>query len=139
MSCPLDYEVYLDVRWSDIDRYQHINNANYFRYFEETRILWLAQNPELMKWTVEHSTQFIIVEQNCKYLKEITHPNTLIVRQQLVSSTAVTFTLDYQISTVAQPNIVFTTARVTLVCINGIKKRPQKLPTIFRKIDRQTP
>jgi acyl-CoA thioester hydrolase len=31
------------VRWSDIDSYDHVNNVRYFDYFQEARILFLAQ------------------------------------------------------------------------------------------------
>ncbi|QNE21506.1 acyl-CoA thioesterase [Kribbella qitaiheensis] len=31
------------VRWSDIDSYDHVNNVRYFDYFQEARILFLAE------------------------------------------------------------------------------------------------
>jgi acyl-CoA thioester hydrolase len=31
----------MDVRWGDQDRYGHVNNTVYFRFFEEARVQWL--------------------------------------------------------------------------------------------------
>ena len=35
-DCPVTAE--LIMRWGDMDAYGHLNNAVYFRYFEEIRI-----------------------------------------------------------------------------------------------------
>ena len=32
-----------DVSWSDMDAYQHVNNAVYFRYFEDVRIAYFEK------------------------------------------------------------------------------------------------
>lgn len=33
------------VRWRDLDAFNHVNNANYLTYLEEARLQWLAQVP----------------------------------------------------------------------------------------------
>ena len=43
----------MDVRWQDLDAYNHVNNANYLVYLQEARIRWLEQLPE--QWLSEDS------------------------------------------------------------------------------------
>ena len=31
------------IRWSDIDAFGHVNNAIYFRYFEQIRADWMTE------------------------------------------------------------------------------------------------
>jgi acyl-CoA thioester hydrolase len=38
----------IDVRWRDLDPFNHVNNANYLTYLEETRLQWLQQ---LREWS----------------------------------------------------------------------------------------
>ena len=33
-----------DLNWSDMDAFQHINNAVYFRYFEDVRIKYFMKS-----------------------------------------------------------------------------------------------
>ena len=37
------HEKRIEIRWRDVDAYQHVNNAVYATYFEECRDEWLSQ------------------------------------------------------------------------------------------------
>jgi acyl-CoA thioester hydrolase len=37
------YEKRIEIRWHDVDAYQHVNNAVYLTYLEECRDEWLEQ------------------------------------------------------------------------------------------------
>ncbi|HAI59587.1 MAG TPA: acyl-CoA thioesterase [Xanthomonadaceae bacterium] len=34
------FEFAMDVRWGDMDAFNHVNNASYLRYIEEARVAW---------------------------------------------------------------------------------------------------
>jgi len=34
------FEIAMDVRWGDMDAFNHVNNASYLRYVEEARVAW---------------------------------------------------------------------------------------------------
>ena len=36
----------MDVRWQDLDAYNHVNNANYLVYLQEARLKWLMNLPD---------------------------------------------------------------------------------------------
>ena len=39
--CPITLQQ--DLLWSDMDAYQHVNNAVYFRYFEDARMAYFEK------------------------------------------------------------------------------------------------
>ena len=65
------------VRFTDTDKYGHVNNTVSFTYFEEARTQWLFNFPELVKWAEDNSIQFVIAEQCCKYILPLLHPNKI--------------------------------------------------------------
>lgn len=37
------YEKVIEIRWADVDAYQHVNNAVYLNYLEEARDEWMEK------------------------------------------------------------------------------------------------
>jgi acyl-CoA thioester hydrolase len=37
----------IEVRWRDLDAFNHVNNATYLTYLEQARLDWLAHVPEI--------------------------------------------------------------------------------------------
>ncbi|MGQ7269471.1 acyl-CoA thioesterase [Marinobacter sp. bablab_jr008] len=64
------------LRWGDMDAYGHANNTVYFRFFEEARIVWLAS---LELGGAEDATGPVIIKTSATFLKELTHPATVVV------------------------------------------------------------
>ena len=36
------HESTMEIRWGDMDAFQHVNNTLYFRYMEQSRIDWIV-------------------------------------------------------------------------------------------------
>ena len=60
----------VQVRWSDIDSYDHVNNVRYFDYLQEARIAFLTQ---VMGTTGDFFAQYpcVLVSQTVDYLRPI--------------------------------------------------------------------
>lgn len=67
----------IPVRWSDQDLNGHVNNAMHFRYFEQTRILWLREQPAVRN---PENHGVIVAQASCNYLRPIPYPETLDIR-----------------------------------------------------------
>ncbi len=70
------FRVAIDVRWGDMDAYQHVNNAMYFRYMETARIAWFDQT------TVRDALGSdgigpVLRDTSCSFDAPVTHPDTL--------------------------------------------------------------
>lgn len=70
------YEVDLPMRWADADMLQHMNNAVYFRFMEEARILMMASAG--LKSTDEVGK--VVAHCSCDFMKAITYPADVRVR-----------------------------------------------------------
>ena len=67
----------LQVRWGDMDALGHVNNAEYLRYFEQSRIVWL----EGIGYAVAgEGSGPILAKVSVTYLKPVVYPTELEIR-----------------------------------------------------------
>jgi acyl-CoA thioester hydrolase len=67
----------LQVRWGDMDALGHVNNAEYLRYFEQSRIAWLEG---LGYPTTGKGTGPILAKASVTFLKPVVYPSEVEVR-----------------------------------------------------------
>lgn len=68
----------IPVRWGDLDRYGHLNNTLYFRYFEQARIEWIEQKD--FRVDPDETEGVVIVHADCTFLIPVNYPATAIVK-----------------------------------------------------------
>lgn len=68
---PIIYET--DVRWGDMDAFNHVNNVVYFRYFECARIKYF----EALGFDTNESVGPILAETKCRFHKPLAYPDTI--------------------------------------------------------------
>lgn len=68
----------LKVAWGEMDAYKHVNNIVYFRYFESARIAYLDKI-DFADWEKNGGIGPILGHTQCKYLKALTHPDSICV------------------------------------------------------------
>jgi acyl-CoA thioester hydrolase len=75
-----EYPLIIDipVAWGDMDAFQHVNNAVYFRYFESARIAYFAKLgfDETMK---RDGVGPILAATQCRFRMPLTYPDTVSV------------------------------------------------------------
>jgi acyl-CoA thioester hydrolase len=67
----------LQVRWGDMDALGHVNNAEYLRYFEQSRVDWLDG---LGYRTTGEGAGPILAKTTVTYLKPVVYPSEVEVR-----------------------------------------------------------
>lgn len=84
----------VDVRWGDMDAFQHVNNTLYFRYFESARIAYFdALNvAEFIDGT---QVGPILASTSCRFRFPVTYPDTLSVGARVSRVGADRFVMDY--------------------------------------------
>ena len=127
------YKLITNIRWSDTDKYAHVNNGKYFDYFEEARTTWVYEFSELINWATKNNIQLVISVQTCKYRLPVTHPNKLEVTQEVVKCGAASIELKYEIRILGTSEIV-TSASVKLACYNANTKRLEKIPNHIKQM-----
>ena len=85
------YQVLLTTRWSDNDLYGHINNVNYYSYFDTAVNHFLIHHGGLDI----HSAEVIgvVAESNCRYFSSLSYPQNLTigVAAKKIGNRAVTY------------------------------------------------
>ncbi|HQV78944.1 MAG: acyl-CoA thioesterase [Chitinophagales bacterium] len=61
------------VAWGDMDAFQHVNNVQYFRYFETGRVEFFNKT-NLWKLIEAENIRFVVGKLECNYLQELVHP-----------------------------------------------------------------
>lgn len=87
------------VSWGQMDAFQHVNNVEYFRFFEDARIAYFeemgivgAADPE----TDEAGP--ILAETSCRFLAPVTYPDDVVVGARVKDVGEDRFTLAYGVA-----------------------------------------
>ena len=126
------FKAIIPIRWSDLDPYQHVHNVNYFYYMEEARFLWVQSFSDLKLWISQNNVAFIVINQSCQYLKEVTFPNQLIIHMKIVKLSKIRFTVAYEMSMKNSPYETCAKAFVDLVSVDAHSKKPIRLTELLR-------
>lgn len=116
----------IQIRFSDCDMLQHVNNAIYLQYFETARIGffnttlpnwdWNKKGIILIKNTVEYKAPLYLTD-DCSIEVETTHIGSK------------SFTLSYKLIVKKESNVIIKTfGESTLVCYNYLEKESIILP-----------
>jgi acyl-CoA thioester hydrolase len=126
----LIFETQIPTRWGDQDSYAHINNAVYFRLFEEARVQWLAE----LGLRVEASGDGpVIAHTEASYFRPIEYPSTVICRCYTAEPGNSSLPFYHALSTTDAPDTIFTTGFVRIVWINHLSGKPVPLPVPVRQ------
>lgn len=68
----------IPVRFRDLDPLNHVNNALFNTYLEESRLLFLNELG-ILKEAYEDGKSFVLVKCTIEYLKQITFPSKLLI------------------------------------------------------------
>ncbi len=101
----------IPIRWGDQDAQNHVNNAMYFRYFEEARAQLL-----LSAGIVMPSTRVgILAHTSCDFLKPLTYPATVVVTQVLTRVGRSSMAVDTLIEREDEPGVAYATGKYVVV------------------------
>jgi acyl-CoA thioester hydrolase len=121
----------LEVRWRDLDAYNHVNNSVYLTYLEEARLRWLSQAQ--VDWAGADSGPVAAALQ-MNYRQPITWPGTLRVEKYLVKLGNSSVTLGHRIVDAGDADRVFCEGEIVLVWIDKSSGRPVPLPDSLRRV-----
>lgn len=92
---PVGFHTQVEVRWSDMDAFQHINNANMVTLLEEARIPWLFYDD---KPTKSLRDGCVLVDLHVHYALQLRHDDTpLDIVMWVEQLRAVDFTVGYEV------------------------------------------
>lgn len=117
----------VDVRWRDMDAFNHVNNSVYLTYLEEARLQWMQH---LAIVSTERSAP-VLAASNLQYLRPIEWPATLRVELRCTRLGNSSMTLAHRI--VDTSDAVYCTGDVVMVWIDPSAGKPVPLPEAIRR------
>lgn len=123
------FVAHLDVRWRDLDAFNHVNNSTYLTYLEEARLQWLRHVPG--PW-FDESSMPVLAASNLNYRQPIAWPGHLAVElfcERLGNSS---ITLAHRIVDAEHTDQLYCDGQVVLVWMNPATGKPVPLPQAIR-------
>jgi acyl-CoA thioester hydrolase len=119
----------MDVRWQDLDAYNHVNNANYLVYLQEARIKWLQQLPGM--WYSEDGAP-VMAHSEINYRLPIEWPADIQIELFVNRMGNSSMTIGHRIVSSNDATKIHCDGSVTMVWINPKAGRPVPLPQAIR-------
>lgn len=115
----------VDVRWGDMDAFNHVNNATYLRYIEQARIEWFdSLGPEWLSDTIAP----IMAAAQVNYRRPIKYPARIIVDLYADKRGGKSITIGHRISDASDPDCVYADGDVVIVWIDRSSGKSVPLP-----------
>jgi len=114
-----------DVRWGDMDAFNHVNNATYLRYIEQARIEWFETlGPQ---W-LSDSIAPIMAAAHINYRRPIEYPARIRVELYAQRLGGSSITVGHRIVDNQDPSLLYADGDVVLVWIDRASGRSIALP-----------
>jgi acyl-CoA thioester hydrolase len=119
----------LEVRWRDLDAFNHVNNSNYLTYLEEARLQWLRHVPG--PWFDETSMP-VLAASNINYRRPIAWPASLHIELRCERLGNSSMTIAHRIVDAGNAERLYSDGHVVMVWMNPASGKPTPLPEAIR-------
>ncbi|MHA7130974.1 acyl-CoA thioesterase [Algoriphagus namhaensis] len=123
-----DFQCDLQVRFSDIDGYNHVNNGVYFSYFEHARALFLH---EVCQWDIM-AVGTVVAKTTISFLKPVHIQDSIACRVRCVHLGNTSFELEQILFNKQRPEEVLSTCATLMVSVDMQTMRPTAIPDSYR-------
>ena len=122
--------VEIPVQWAEMDVYGHVNNAVFFRYFENARVEYLARCGFLDSFDVEQ-VGAILHSTACRFRGRLVHPDAVLVGAKASDVGDDRFTMEYVAVSMATGEVV-AEGNAVIVSFDYAAQRKAPLPDFVR-------
>lgn len=122
-------KVPVELRWRDLDAFNHVNNASYLTYLEEARLRWLASIDG--PWFFEDSMP-VLASANLNYRRPLAWPAQIVVELVCERVGGSSLTIAHRIVDAADPATLYCDGHVVMVWMNPAEGRSVPLPAAIR-------
>ena len=123
--------VQFPVAWGEMDAFNHVNNVVYYRYFENARIAYFDK-VKMMEVMQQTGVGPILSRSQCRYLHQITYPDTVSVGARVSDIASDRFTMQYAIASHTSRRIA-AEGEGLLVSFDYQKNEKANIPDIVRQ------
>lgn len=120
----------IELRWRDLDAFNHVNNSNFMTYLEEARIRWFDSLGEA--WVTD-ATAPLLAAVHMNYRQPIPYPGSIVVELTADRVGTSSVTLGHRITS-ADGRVLHADGHVVMVWIDRATGRPTALPDVVRRV-----
>lgn len=119
------------IRWGELDVLGHVNNAQYLRYFEESRTAWCEAIGRPLRNTGEG---MILLKASVTYKKPVGYPAnaTVELRSGRIGNTSFDLINTLTIDGESEKSEVAATGEFVIVWFDYVNNKPKSVPTEIR-------
>ncbi|MFK8012850.1 MAG: acyl-CoA thioesterase [Marinicellaceae bacterium] len=89
--------VEIPVQWGDMDAFNHVNNAQYFSYFESARIAYFEKLGVMGAASDSNDVAPILAETSCRFKLPLYYPDNILVGARIIERHSHGFQMEYAI------------------------------------------
>ena len=120
---PQSFSTPVELRFSDLDAYGHVNNALYFTYLELARVKLFD---DFFRDTSDHQIFTLVARAECDFKIPITFYDEVIVTLWLAKIGRTSFFIEYQLHD--GKGKTYATASTTMVCFDNVNNVTVPVP-----------
>ncbi|OGT97893.1 MAG: hypothetical protein A2X80_01630 [Geobacteraceae bacterium GWB2_52_12] len=117
------YSTPIELRFSDLDAYGHVNSAVYFTYLETARVKLFH---DFFKKASEQGIFTVVARAECDFKIPVMLYDVLIVTLHVAKTGRSSFDLEYRLHDGKEKT--YATARTTMVCFDSINNVTVPIP-----------
>ncbi|ROR32454.1 acyl-CoA thioesterase [Inmirania thermothiophila] len=121
----------MPIRWGDMDALGHVNNAAYFRYFEQARVEWLERTGLGL---VQDGVGAVIVNASCTYHRALVYPGEIEVAVYAGPPGRSSFETWYALHRTDAPEVLCAEGQARVVWVDHRAGRSVPLPEALRAL-----
>lgn len=114
----------IPVKWGEMDAFQHVNNAVYFRYFENARLAYFDKFDGIGFMT-RTGVGPILAATSCRFKTPLTYPDTVLVATKVTTIEEDRFMMEYRIVSTKNQKVA---AEADCVIVTFDYKENKKVP-----------
>jgi len=119
----------IELRFSDLDAYGHVNSAVYFTYLETARVKLFSG---FFKEATKQGVFTVVARAECDYKAPILLGDEVMVSLWIAKTGRSSFDLEYRIDD--GKGTIYATARTTMVCFDNVNKTTVPIPESLKAL-----
>ena len=127
------YDIPIEMRFSDLDLYGHVNGVVYFQYLEAARVRLMSDQFQEL---TGKGLQLLVARAECDYKVPILFGDRVVVSVTIPRIGTSSFDLEYRIHDGADRT--FATARTVMVCYDSGNSTTIPVPDQIRTMAEET-
>ncbi|MCB9033276.1 MAG: acyl-CoA thioesterase [Chitinophagales bacterium] len=123
---PIKQQVY----WGEMDAFNHINNVQYFRYFETGRITFFNESG-IWKLLAAEQIKIVVAKLECNFVREVKYPNEIEISVAIKKVGNTSLIVHHVVKNCSKNNEIAAHGEGIIVATNG----KQSIPWTDKLID----